>query len=131
VNLSERVGPVTLTWEPQPRIATLRFVEEGVGGREEAEQLTRALDGWVGEDLYGLLVDCSEMVDVDAGWRTTWGEYYRTNRDQATIAWFDANARIRLVILMFRRGTGVHGRSFGDEADARAWLEDELGRTEG
>lgn len=124
--MREREGPSELQWDPEHRIAVLRFVEEGVGGRREAERLSAALDGWVGDEPYGLLVDCSEIVDADAGWRTTWGEYFKENREQATIAWYNANARVRLIILMFRKGTGVHGRSFPSIDDARAWLRAEL-----
>lgn len=123
-----RAGPVELEWEDDRRYATLRFVEPGVGGREEAETLTIQLADWVGEPElrpYRLLVDCSEMVDVDASWRAIWGDYFRTHRDVATLAWFNANPRIHLIVLVFLKGTGAKGRPFASEADARAYLDAE------
>jgi hypothetical protein len=122
---ARRVGPAELTWDRDRRLARLGFVEEGVGGRTEAETLVSVLAGWTAdEEPYALLVDCSQMLDADAAWRTTWGEHFKRNRDQATIAWFDANARVRLIILMFRKGTGVHGRAFATEDEALRWLEE-------
>jgi hypothetical protein len=120
------VGPVELSWDRDSRMATMWFVEEGSVGRTEAEQLSAQLSEWVGDpqpDPYSLLVDCSLIVDVDAGWRATWAEHFQRHKEQATIAWFNANARIRLIILMFIKGTRVNGRSFATEAEARSWLD--------
>lgn len=121
-----RTGPVELSWAPEERYAVLRFVEFGTGGRREAEELTTALARWVGPGAthFRFLVDCSEMVDVDAGWRATWAEFFKRYRDRSTIAWFNANPRIRLVIVMFQKGTGVTGKTFATEAEARAYLAD-------
>jgi len=118
-------GPTELEWDDIERYATLRFVERGVGGREEAVALVSQLVDWVSEPElrpYRLLVDCSEMVDVDASWRAAWGEHFREHRDIATLSWFNANPRIQLIVLMFIKGTGVTGMPFESEADARAYL---------
>jgi hypothetical protein len=126
MNEQIRAGPTELTWDPIARTATLRFVEEGEGGREEAERLTAQLSTWVGDpdpEPYQLLVDCSSMVDIDAGWRTTWAEYFKDHREHATIAWFNASPWIRLIILLFKKATGIRGEIFGEEAEARRWLE--------
>lgn len=121
-----RVGPVRLTWDPTDRTATMRFVEPGIGGREEAERLSERLDDWAGTaEPFQVLIDCSDIVDADAGWRAVWGDWARDRRDVATLAWFNANARVRLLILMFRKGTGVTGRAFATESEARSWLEGE------
>lgn len=122
-------GPVVLRWDAGTRTAHVRFAETGVGERSHAERLSSQLDEWVGEEPFQLLFDCSEIVDADAGWRAVWGEWFRARRDLATLAWFNANARVRLLILMFRKGTGVHGRAFATEVEARAWLEDEARAT--
>lgn len=122
----ERSGPVVLTWDPARRLARLGFAELGVGGRRHAEELSRQLDAWAGStEPFSMLVDCSDIVDGDAGWRAVWGEWFRARREVVTLAWFDANARVRLLILMFRKGTGVHGRAFATEEEARSWLEEE------
>jgi hypothetical protein len=119
-------GPVELRWHPQRRLGELRFVEAGFGGGGDAEALVAQLRAWVDAGAGGpfrLLVDCSEMVDVDAGWRNTWGDFFKRERDRGTLGWFNAGPRIQLVIIMFRKGTGVTGEAFETEAEARAYLE--------
>ncbi|GGI08502.1 hypothetical protein [Egicoccus halophilus] len=120
----ETVGPAQLEWDTGQRRGVLRFVEHGRGGRVEAERLVRRLQGWVGDSAvpYDFLVDCSEIVDVDASWRAIWGEHFRADRDHATLAWFNANPRIQLIVLMFIKGTGVTGQAFATEDEARDWL---------
>lgn len=122
---SRTAGPIRLEWDPDDRFAVLRFLEPGEGGRESAELLVAQLAAWVGEPPapYCLLVDCSEMVDVDASWRATWSEHFRRHRDVALLSWFNANHRIQLIVLMFIKGTGAHGQAFEHEAEARAWLD--------
>lgn len=119
-----RAGPATLTWDDDERLAVLRFVEPGAGGLEDAEELTGKLAGWTAEDPgpYRLLVDCSEIADVDAGWRATWAECLAQHAHAVTVAWFNATPHIQLVILMFKKGTGVPGEAFATEREARAWL---------
>jgi hypothetical protein len=119
-------GPAVLAWDPAARLGVLRFVEPGVGGLLEAKRLTEQLRTWVDDGDGGpfrLLVDCAEMVDVDAGWRNIWGEFFKRERDRSVVGWFNAGPRIQLVILMFRKGTGVTGEAFPTEAAARAYLD--------
>jgi hypothetical protein len=121
-----RQGPVELRWDPRRRLGELRFVETGVGVGADAEALVARLRAWIDAGAGGafrLLVDCSEMVDVDAGWRNTWGDFFKRERGRGTLGWFNAGPRIRLAIIMFRKGTGVTGEAFGTEAEARAYLE--------
>jgi hypothetical protein len=121
-----REGPVELSWDADARLAALRFVERGVGGRGEAERIVGQLQAWVGAGGGGpfrLLVDCSDMVDVDAAWRNTWGDFFKRERERGTVGWFNASARIRLIIIMFQKGTGVTGQAFETETEARAYLE--------
>lgn len=120
-----KAGPVVMRWDAGSRMAHVHFAETGVGGREHAERLSGQLEEWVGDEPFRMLFDCSDIVDGDAGWRAVWGEWFRARRDQATLAWFNANPRVRLLILMFRKGTGVNGRAFATEAEARSWLEGE------
>jgi hypothetical protein len=120
-----RHGPVELRWDPERRLGELRFVEAGVGGGDEAEALVGRLGTWVDAGDGGpfrLLVDCSEMVDVDAGWRNIWGDFFMRERHRSVAGWFNAGPRIRLAIIMFQKGTGVTGEAFETEAEARAYL---------
>lgn len=122
----QRSGPVVLTWDPAARRALLAFDEAGVGTRGHAVELSQVLDAWTGPTQpFSILIDCSDIVDADAGWRAVWGEWFRARRRVVTVAWFNANPRVRLLILMFRKGTGVHGRAFPTEEEARGWLDEE------
>lgn len=119
-----RVGPTELTWSPDARLATLRFVASGTGGADEAQQLTAELERHLtaAPGPFRFLVDCGEMVDVDAGWRAVWAEVFKEHAHEAVIAWFNANPKIQVIILMFRRGLGVEGEVFATEDEARAYL---------
>jgi hypothetical protein len=119
-------GPAELSWDAAARLGVLRFVESGVGTGRDAERLTAQLQTWLdggGGGPFRLLVDCSEMVDLDAGWRAGWGDFFKDHRDRGTVGWFNADGRIRLAIIMFQKGTGVAGKAFATEAEARAYLD--------
>lgn len=119
-----QAGPATLTWLADERVAVLRFVEAGVGGGEEADRLTEVLERRLGTDPgpFQLLVDCSQIADVDAAWRTRWAEFFKAHSDGAVVAWFNASPKVQLAILMFRRGVGVRGEAFETETEARDYL---------
>ena len=120
-----RLGAAELTWDRDTRSGVLRFVDEaGSAGRPEAVQLTADLEGWLGDgrEPFELLVDCTEIASVDAGWRQTWADFFTEHRDHAVLAWFNANPEVALIITMFRKGTGVVGEAFGDEQEARRYL---------
>jgi anti-anti-sigma regulatory factor len=121
-----RCGPAQLTWEPELRRATLRFVDTaGRAGRPEAEHLTAALERWIGEEPapFELVVDCTEIGHIDAAWRQLWADFFTDHRDHATLAWFNANPEIALIVTMFRKGTGVAGEVFATEQEALRYLD--------
>lgn len=120
-----RFGAAELTWDPDTRFGVLRFVDEsGSAGRPEAVHLTTDLERWVGdEEPFQFLVDCTQIRAIDAAWRQTWADFFTAHRDHAVLAWFNASPEIDLIVTMFRKGTGVTGEVFADEADARAYLE--------
>lgn len=120
-----RRGAAQLTWDPEARSATLEFVDEaGTAGRPEAEHLVREFERWLdgSREPFELLVDCTEIARIDAAWRQLWADFFTTHRDHATLAWFNANPEVALIITMFRKGTGVVGESFATETEARAYL---------
>jgi hypothetical protein len=127
----ERVtaGEIELVWEPERRLATMRYLVPKTGGADEARRLTEQLQAWTaGIDDWALLVDCGRIANVDAGWRTVWFEYFKAHAQAARIAWFNANTLIKVVIQMFlaasRFASPLQGRAFGDEAEARAYLRE-------
>lgn len=120
-----RRGAAQLTWDADARSATLEFVDEaGRAGRAEAEHLLRELVRWIGDDRepFEMLVDCTEIAHIDAAWRQLWADFFTEHRDHATLAWFNANPEVGLIITMFRKGTGVVGESFETETEAREYL---------
>jgi hypothetical protein len=120
-----RLGAAELTWDHDARSGVIRFVDEtGSAGRPEAEQLTSDLERWVGPERepFELLVDCTQMVSIDAAWRQLWADFFVDHRDHAVLAWFNANPEIDLIVTMFRKGTGVTGEVFATEEEARLYL---------
>jgi hypothetical protein len=119
-----RYGAAELTWDRDSRFGVVRFVDEsGSAGGREAKHLAADLERWVGEGgPFQILVDCTEISSVDAAWRQTWADFFTAHRDQAVVAWFNASPEIDLIVTMFRKGTGVTGDVFADEAAARAYL---------
>jgi hypothetical protein len=119
-----RFGAAELTWDPDTRFGVLRFVDEsGSAGGPGAKHLTTDLERWVGdEEPFQFLVDCTEIGTIDAAWRQTWADFFTAHRDHAVLAWFNASPEIDLIVTMFRKGTGVTGDVFADEAEARAYL---------
>jgi hypothetical protein len=126
---TSRLGAAELVWDAETRRGTLRFVDPaGHAGGAEAAQLTTDLAAWLGADgdedaPFSLLVDCTEIGSIDAAWRQLWADFFLAHRDHAHLAWFNATPQIALIVTMFRKGTGVRGEAFDQEADARAYLD--------
>jgi hypothetical protein len=111
------------SWNPDRRFLDLLFSTPDVGG-DDAEQLIRAVREWVGlEQQFAVLVDCSVVRGVDSAYRRRSWEFLRFCRPRARIATYGAAPVLRVLIDMFRVGTGVELRSFPDTRAARAWLE--------
>lgn len=122
----ERVnrGSIEMTWDPNPRLAVLRFHRETRATGEDARVLVDAMTRWVGTDggPFGLLGDGERLASLDAEYRSVWGGFLRLHRDEAFTAFFNMGPVIRVAAEMFRLGTGVQLKVFADEAAARAWL---------
>ncbi|MEX1176817.1 MAG: hypothetical protein WEB09_00010 [Nitriliruptor sp.] len=121
-----QLGAAELIWDPRERAGLLRFVDEGAAaGGPEAEQLTQDFQRWLAEQPaapFTVLVDCTEIAAVDAGWRQGWADFFIEHREHARLAWFNASPEIALIVTMFRKGTGVAGEAFATEDEARAYL---------
>ncbi|GGJ82904.1 hypothetical protein GCM10010123_10670 [Pilimelia anulata] len=124
--MREVVGPgARLAWEPAARIATITFTDPaGRATGADATKLAGALATWIGADgaPFGLLGDAAGLRAMDAEYRAVWGAFFRAHRREARIALFHLGPLVRVGAEMFRLGTGVPMRTFGDEAGARAWL---------
>ncbi|MEX1164917.1 MAG: hypothetical protein WEB03_15205 [Nitriliruptor sp.] len=123
---TSRLGAAELVWDEQTREGLLHFVDEAAAaGSPEAEQLTGDFERWLEDAPAGrfrLLVDCTEIASIDAGWRQGWADFFLGHRDEAVIAWFNASPEVALIITMFRKGTGVRGEAFATEQEAREYL---------
>src|SRR3954464_12950806 len=82
-------GTVQLTWDPDSRVAAMRFDSKTHSTGEDATVLVSALAQWLGVDPerkpFALFADAARLDKMDAGWRSIWGEFFRLHRDHAWI----------------------------------------------
>lgn len=124
----ERVttGPIEMTWDPESRLAEIRFERDTQATGKDAIVLVDALAGWIGTQgrPFGLLGNGGKLSGLDAEYRSVWGRFLRQHRDDSFTAFFNMNAAVRIAAEMFRLGTGLRLKAFADERDARAWLRE-------
>lgn len=120
------IGTIQFTWDPGPHLAVMRFEAETHVTGSDAEALIHALSAWIGTsgERFGLLGDGGALAGVDAEYRARWGRFLREHREQAYLAFFNMGPVIRIAAEMFRIGTGLQVKLFGDEQEARAWLRE-------
>jgi hypothetical protein len=119
-------GAIEMTWDPEPRLAVIRFARDSRASGKDAVVLVDALTGWIGTDgrPFALLGDGGRLSGLDAEYRAVWGRFFREHRDDSYLAFFNMNAFVRIAAEMFRIGTGLRLKAFGGEAEARAWLRE-------
>lgn len=129
----ERVelNDMELTWDPDARLAVFRFLKPDVTARgKDAQFFLDAVRDWTTDSdaPWGMLVDCGQLSNVDAGWRSAFSSYYKNERHRASVAWFNANALVRTMVLMFvtamRVSGAFNGKAFATEEGARSWLRE-------
>jgi hypothetical protein len=115
---------VEMAWDPETRLAVLRFDSETRAIGKDAVVLVDALTRWIGTDrkAFGLLGDGRNLAGVDAEYRSVWGKFLRQHREDACIAFFNMGPIIRVAAEMFRIGTGARLKAFVDEESARSWM---------
>jgi hypothetical protein len=119
-----RVGSIVLTWDPEARLAFIRFERETQATGRDAAVLVDALTGWIGTEArpFGLLGDGANLSGLDAEYRSVWGRFLRKHREDSFTAFFNMGPVIRVAAEMFRIGTGLQLKAFAAEDEARAWL---------
>jgi hypothetical protein len=117
-------GTIQMTWDPDPRLAMIRFERETQATGRDARVLVDALTEWIGTEgkPFGLLGDGANLAGLDAEYRSVWGSFFRQHRDDSSTAFFNMGPIIRIAAEMFRLGTRLPLKAFADEQDARAWL---------
>jgi hypothetical protein len=124
-------GGIELTWDPDVRLAVFRFLQQDTAATgKDAQAFLGAVDEWKQppDAPWAMLVDCSQLSNVDAAWRSAFSAYFKNERQRASVAWFNANALVRTMVLMFvtamRLAGPFNGRAFATEEEARSWLRD-------
>lgn len=125
------IDGVELVWDPDARLAVFRFLREGAAARgANAPAFLDAFREWTQPPgvPWAVLVDCSQLSNVDAAWRSAFSSYFKAEREHVSVSWFNANALVRTMVLMFvtaMRLTGpFNGKAFGTEEEARSWLRE-------
>ena len=119
-------GSIELTWDPESRLAIIRFESETRATGEDAQVLVNALTRWIGTDHkpFGLMGDGGKLAGVDAGYRSVWGKFFQKNRNDSYVAFFNMNPIIRIAAEMFGIGIGLRLKAFAEETQARSWLRE-------
>lgn len=117
-------GTIQMTWDPEVRLAVIRFEHKTQATGRDARVLVDALTAWIGAEgePFGLLGDGANLAGLDAEYRSVWGAFFRQHRGDSSTAFYNMGPVIRIAAEMFRIGTGLPLKAFADETDARAWL---------
>ncbi len=118
------VGTIEMTWDPEARLAVIRFESDTRATGKDAIVLVDALTRWIGTDNkpFALLGDGGRLGGVDAEYRSIWGKFFRQHRTDSYIAFFNMGPIIRIAAEMFGIGIGLRLKAFADEGEARSWL---------
>jgi hypothetical protein len=119
-------GSLEMLWDPDSRVALLRFTRPTQATGKDAVVLVDTLKGWIGTERrpFALLGDGGRLSGLDAEYRSVWGRFLREHREDSYLAFFNMNAAVRIAAEMFRLGTRLRLKAFATEADARAWLRE-------
>lgn len=119
-------GAIEISWDPDARLAVIRFETETSATGKDAVVMIDALTRWIGIEpkAFGLLGDGGKLRNIDAEYRSLWGAFFKAHRNYAFIAFFNMGPLIRIAAEMFRIGTGVRMKAFAGEAEARSWLRE-------
>jgi hypothetical protein len=111
-------------WDPQSRIALIRYTPGTTLTGPDGAFLVDALTSWTGADglPFGVLADAAGLRGTNANYRAAASGFFRRHQDTASIALINVGPVIHVIVEMFRLGTGIQLKTFGDEAAARTWL---------
>lgn len=119
-------GAMVLTWNPSTRLLEQRFESAGRAAGPHGAALVDLLTQVIGSERqpFAVLADAANVSGVDAEYRALAGRFFRQHRDEGLIAISHMGAIVRVTCEMFRIVTGVRLKGFAEEADARAWLQE-------
>jgi hypothetical protein len=113
-----------IRWDPVSRIAFVRYADGATLTGPDGAFLVDALTGWIGPDgkPFAVLADAKGLRGTNAEYRASTSRFFRQHRETAYIALINLGPVIHVVVEMFRVGTGIQLKTFGDEAACRAWF---------
>jgi hypothetical protein len=119
-----RSASTEITWERAARIAVVRYAPDTTLTAADGAFLVDALTGWIGAEgePFDVLADGTGVRGTDAAYRSKASAFFKGHRDTARIAMMNMSPFLRLLVDMFRIGTGIPLKGFADEPAARAWL---------
>jgi hypothetical protein len=114
----------TITWHPGSRVAVVRYTAGASLVAADGAFLADALTGWIGTEgkPFAVLADGTGLRGTDAEYRASAHGFFRRHRSTSCIALIHLGPVIRIVVEMFRLGTGIQLKEFASEDAARAWL---------
>ncbi len=114
----------TIHCNTQTREAVVRYAAGAALASTDGAFLIDALTSWIGEDglPFAVLAFATGLRATNAEYRANVGRFFRAHRDRACIAILNAGPVIHIIVEMFRIGTGIQLKGFGDEVAARAWF---------
>jgi hypothetical protein len=113
-----------IRWDPSSRVAFVRYTADASLAAIDGAVLVDALTGWIGSsgEPFAVLADGSGLRGTNSEYRAKAGNFFRQHRATAFIALINLGPVIRVVVEMFRVGTGIQLKTFASEAEARSWL---------
>jgi len=113
-----------ISWEPETRLARVRYTPGATLTLKDSDFLVQALTGWIGAEgePFAVLAYASGLRGTDAEYRAKTSAFFRRYRDIGYIALIDVGPVIRIVVELFRVGTGIQLKTFTSEAAAHEWL---------
>lgn len=121
--LSFDIGGVLARWDPERRLLRIHHTLGSSPDAPDAEEMRAHLDRWIRDGPADMLVNAQGAGGVTLGYRLAWNRWFYDRRDRLRVAAYNASLLDRNLIPVFAALTGCEMRTFGEEAEALAWLE--------
>lgn len=123
VGAAASAGGADVAWDADARILRLRLAGGPPVAAGEREAFRVQLREWVGRDGYRVLADCSRLSSSALGWRVFLTEIFRQSPGHVRVAAYGFSPSLLFFLGLVKDPFPLDARAFGNEADARAWLD--------